>query len=224
MLQAEALLAYLAELAQNNNRDWFEAQRPRYQALRREFADLVQSVIFRLGEFDAHLQGLRAEDAIFRIHRDVRFAKDKTPYKTVFSASLCPEGRAADMPTYYLQIAHTGRLLAAAGVHTPQLEAATRIRQAIAAHPIQVEQILAQPALHAAFPPGLSSEAYKRPPKGFDEATPLLHLIKLKSFVLWNEVPLPPTLSGDQIADMLVRDLRAAVPWVEFLRSALRVA
>ena len=100
MLDVNALAAFLHELDQNNNREWFEAQKPRYQQLRGEFTDCVQQVIYGLGEMDSHVQSMRAKDAIFRIHRDVRFARDKRPYKTNFSASISPEGRAAGFPGY----------------------------------------------------------------------------------------------------------------------------
>lgn len=223
MLDVDALTAFLYELDQNNNRAWFEAQKPRYLALRNDFADCVQQVIYTIGEVDSHVQSMRAQDAIFRIHRDVRFARDKTPYKTTFSASISPEGRAAGYPGYYFEINAQGQLGAGAGVYMPEPAAAARIRTYISTHPIQVAATLQDPALRAAFPDGVVGESYKRAPRGFAEETPLIDLIKRKHFILWRDQPLPAGMTGDTLVHEVTAILSAAAPWILHLRSALRV-
>ena len=105
-----ALATYLAELDANNNKAWFEANRPRYDKLRADFADLVEEVLFGVAAFDQRVQGLQAKDCLYRIYRDVRFSKDKTPYKTTFSASFPRNMTGAG---YYFQLDHEGKLMVA---------------------------------------------------------------------------------------------------------------
>ncbi len=223
-MNLQSLVAFLGELEANNNKPWFEANNTRYKTLRSSFTDLVQDVINGLGAVDERVQGVRAEKTIFRIHRDIRFARDKSPYKTAFSMALSPDGKQVTAPLYYLQIDHRGMWMYAAGLYMPELAQATRIRTSIAAHSARVDRLLATPALMSAFPAGLQAESYKRPPKGFDEATPLIELVKLKSFALSNEQPVTPNGTGEELADVAVRAFAAAYPWVQFLREALRTA
>lgn len=214
---------FLEELAQNNNRDWFEANKPRYQELRKGWTELVQQVILALAGNDSALEGLSAERSLFRINRDVRFSKDKSPYKSSFSASMCPQGKATAMPTYYLQLDHTGTLMTAAGVHMPDTEIAGRIRRYLAAHPLQADEILSDPAFVAAFPRGLDAERLKRVPKGFDESLPNIELIKLKSFTISNEENDAGAMSEGDLFEHIVGSLSAATPLVKYLRDALMV-
>lgn len=222
MLDPHALVVWLGKLAQNNNRPWFEAEKPRYQALRRDFADAVQQIIYGTGEADPAIQPVSAESAIFRIYRDVRFSKDKTPYKTVFNASINPDGRAGGMPGYYFQINERGILMAAAGVWMPETAVAARIRSYIANHAPQVAATLDDPMLRSFFPQGVAGESLKRAPRGFAEDALLIDLIKQKHFVLWREDPVPAQMNGNEMVENVTASLRAATPWVIHLRAALR--
>ncbi len=223
-MQIEELVAFLKELAANNNKPWFDANTARYKVLRAGFTDLVQDVIYGLGAVDARVQGVRADKSLFRINRDVRFSKDKSPYKSTFSAVISPDGKNITAPLYYLQINELSEWMYAAGVYMPDLPLATRIRHSIVAHAPRVERILADKALQAAYPEGVTGEAYKRPPKGFDENTPLLELVMLKSFAMSNTQAVTPGLTGGQLADAAIKGYAAAWPWVQFLREALLAA
>lgn len=222
-MDLEALVVFLHELAANNNKPWFEANSARYKVLRSGFTDMVQDIIYGLGAVDEKVQGVRADKALFRIHRDVRFARDKSPYKSIFSAVIAPDGKNLAAPLYYVQIDQAGAWLYAAGVYMPDLEHATRIRHSIVAHAPRVERILGAQALRAAFPAGLQGDSYKRPPKGFDEDTPLLEIVKLRSFDMSKQQPVAAGLSAAQLVDEAVAAFAAAYPWVQFLREALLV-
>ncbi len=218
------VVEFLHELEANNNKPWFDAQSSRYKVLRSGFTDVVQDIIYGLGAVDERIQGLRADKALFRINRDVRFSKDKSPYKTTFSAALSPDGKNIQAPLYYLQIDHTGEWMYAAGLYMPELELATRIRHSIVAHAPQVERILADKALKGAFPAGVAGETYKRPPKGFDENTPMYELIKNKSFTMMNAQSVTPGLQSGHFADAVIKAYAAAYPWVRFLRESMLAA
>src|SRR4051812_10655121 len=92
------LADYLDALARNNRKEWFEANRAEYQPLRDDFTALVGSVIAGIAEWEPGVRWLDPKDCIFRIHRDVRFSRDKSPYKTTFSAWVNEQGRRGDGP------------------------------------------------------------------------------------------------------------------------------
>ena len=123
-MNASALVSFLQELADNNNKAWFDAHRSQYQALRQEFTDLVGKVIAGIGAVDEAVLELDLAKCMFRINRDVRFSRDKSPYKTQFSAAIGPQGRSTNLPAYYFQIDAAGNLflgLALYLVETPEL-------------------------------------------------------------------------------------------------------
>jgi uncharacterized protein (TIGR02453 family) len=221
MFDPHAVVAYLAELKENNNKPWFDANKPRFQALRKDFSAAVEEVILALAEDDDRLQGVSAESCLFRIHRDIRFSKDKTPYKTNFSAA--PGAKSGRGPGYYFEITAEGAWGAGAGAWMPEPAEATLIRQAIVTRPSVATAILDDPALKAAFPNGIWSESYKRPPKGFDENSPRLDLVMRKGYALWNDAPIPAGMTGSEFTSLISQTLRASVPWVGFLREAMRV-
>lgn len=88
-------IAFFKELKKNNNRDWFNAHKADYLLVKDEFESLVEDVIGRIGKFDKDIADLSTRDCIFRIYKDVRFAKDKSPYKTNMGAWMVKDGKKA---------------------------------------------------------------------------------------------------------------------------------
>ena len=213
-----ALVQFLAELEQNNNKPWFEANRARYDALRADFTDLVEEVVFGVAAFDPRTQGVVPRDTLFRIHRDVRFARDKAPYKTQFSSSISDRGRIA-APGYYFQVDHTGKLMVGGGLWMPEADALGRIRNYIARRPAALDAVLKDEVFARTFN-DLDGPRLKRPPRGFDETTPHLETIKLKSFTVGREVDVK-SLGEDEAAPFIVATFRAMYPAIQLLRDAL---
>src|SRR3546814_17688518 len=108
MLQNKTF-SFLRQLAENNNRDWFAANKSIYLDARADTEMFTASLIGEASRFDPTLAGLAPKDCLFRIYRDTRFSKDKTPYKPHMGIWLCPEDRNANAPGYYLHIAKIGR-------------------------------------------------------------------------------------------------------------------
>ena len=122
-MHVQDLTRYLAELADNNNRAWFVMNKPRYDILREEFLALVTELIIQISQFDRLILECNPKKALFRINRDVRFAKDKSPYKTTFSAAIVPgnlkKPSQGGGPAYYFHIDAKGELLFAVGEYSP---------------------------------------------------------------------------------------------------------
>ncbi|WP_151448744.1 DUF2461 domain-containing protein [Lacisediminimonas profundi] len=217
------LIGYLSELEQSNNRAWFVMNKPRYDILRAEFLELVTALIRDIGKQDPAVLGCNPAKALFRIHRDARFAKDKRPYKTTFSAAITATGLKKPSqgggPAYYFHIDSKGMLLVAGGEYMPPPERLRRIRQAIDADPAGLRKALAGKRFRSRFG-GLQEEGkLARAPKGYDPGHPDIDLIRNKNFIAWTETDLRRQLPAD-LKKEIVDQFRDAWPLVSWLRSA----
>lgn len=215
------LTQYLYELSENNNRPWFIMNKPRYDILREEFLQVVTDLIRELGKFDPQIADCNPKKAMFRINRDVRFATDKRPYKTNFSAALAPNDKRrpthAGGPTYYFSI-ENGKLQYGAGEYIPPAPRLKAIRERIANDATGFSKVLKNKALRETYGDLAEEERLQRPPKGFDPAHEHIEYIKFKSFFVWNEVPLKVN-EPDRLVPDLVRGMKDAYALVEFLRG-----
>jgi uncharacterized protein (TIGR02453 family) len=139
-----AYTRFFRALARNNRRAWYHAHKAAYEEhVRRPFEELVEEMIHRIGAVDPAVRGLAAREAMFRLARDIRFTKDKTPYKLVASAVIAPGGRKQSRtPGFYFEVG-ANRIGIAGGIYQPDKETLLRIRQAIAARGAELERLLA---------------------------------------------------------------------------------
>jgi uncharacterized protein (TIGR02453 family) len=216
-----ALIEFLQGLEQNNNRPWFAWNKPAYDVLHEEFQALVGDVAGRVAKFDRALGPVDPKKAMFRIYRDTRFSKDRTPYKTHFSAALNDRAKRGLAPGYYFHIDHQGILLAGGGIYRPQPAMLANIRRHIATKPASLTRLLREPRFAKTYG-GLSREdALKRPPKGFDAYIPHIEAIKLRHYFGMIEVDVKRRPPKDLAADLsgYFRDLLPLMTW---LRSAVK--
>ncbi len=174
------LLLFLEELSRNNQRDWFQTNKPRYEALRKNFTEDVQQLINRIALFDPEIAGLQAKDCLFRIYRDIRFSPDKTPYKTHFGAYIAAGGRGSERAGYYLHI-EPGKSLIAGGIWCPSPALLKLLRKDIYENMDDFLSILQAPALHKIFPK-LDGDVLKRMPAGYPTDYPHGEILRHKDF------------------------------------------
>jgi uncharacterized protein (TIGR02453 family) len=218
MLNLEPTLTFLTALGQNNNKPWFEAHRPDYEAARRAFEDLINAIIdeFRLAD---DLPALTAKDCIARIYRDVRFSKDKSPYKTNLGALVAPGGWKATRQGYYIHLEPGAHSMVAGGLYAPTPDQLNRFRQAIDQHPAGFKKILANPAFVTAFGE-LQGERLKTAPQGYDRAHPDIALLQLKQITVIHPFSQQQVLAPD--FQQTVFDLcRAMRPFLDYLDDLL---
>ncbi|UGQ46166.1 DUF2461 domain-containing protein [Massilia endophytica] len=218
------LNGYLQELAENNNRPWFVMNKPRYDILREEFLQLVTDVIVEVGKFDPAVKFCNPKKAMFRINRDVRFAHDKSPYKTHFSAALAPNDQRrptqAGGPTYYFQLNGEGRLHIGAGEYIPPPHRLKALRNHIVEDPAGLRKVLNNRALKARYGSIREEDGkLQRPPKGFDPEHEHIELIKLKSFFVWTDIDLDLN-KPDLLLPLIVSGLKDTLPLVKWMREA----
>ena len=215
------LSTYLANLAANNEKAWFEANRAEFQALRDDFHAFVGQVIRDISAWDETVRWVDPKDCVYRIYRDVRFSNDKTPYKTTFSAVISERGRhEGHGPSYYFQVDQNGVLMAGGGVWMPENDRLALIREHVAEHPERLEKVMRGRAFRSTFPGGLwSGHKLKRPPKGYAPDAPLIEIIKLKSFLVERERDV--SRDADGVREWIGETFRAMHPFILWLRDAL---
>lgn len=219
------LTQFLAELVENNNRAWFVMNKPRYDILRAEFLELVTQLIAELAKSDPAIAGCNPKKALFRINRDMRFSRDKSPYKTTFSAAITATGLKKPSqgggPAYYFHIDADGMLLVAGGEYMPPSDRLRAIRQHVIADAAGFGKMLKNRKLKEGFG-GLQEEGkLSRPPKGFDADSPHIEHIKLKSFIVWKENSLKKKVPADLKKEVLAgfKDSQALVNWLRLVKN-----
>jgi uncharacterized protein (TIGR02453 family) len=217
------LSRFLFELSESNNRAWFVMNKPRYDILRAEFLEFVSQLITQVSRFDPAIAGCEAKKALFRINRDVRFGKDKSPYKTNFSASILPSGRKKPSegggPAYYFQLDGNGRLFFAVGEYMPPADRLKAIRNHIVADPNGFSKLLKSKDLKETFGTLQDEGKLIRPPKGYDAEHPHIEQLKLKNFMVWTECSIVD-MDATQIQAILLKGFKSALPLVIWLRAA----
>lgn len=211
------LFAFLRDLAGNNDRDWFKANRSRYDEA------VLEPALRFVSDFQPHLHGISPHfvadprpvgGSLFRIHRDVRFAKDKSPYKTHTGIQFRHEaGRDVHAPGFYVHLG-PGEVFVAAGIWHPDSQALGKIRDAMVASPKRWEQ--ARGHLR------LGGDSLKRAPAGYDAGHPLIDDLKRKDFIA-----VIPFEERDATSPRFLADVAgacaAAAPLVSFLCDATGV-
>lgn len=213
--------AYLKLLSENNNKPWFEANRDRFAAARADFENLVTNVIATFGKLDTDIAPLLAKNCIFRQYRDVRFSKDKTPYKAHFGASFDRGGKKSGYAGYYLHIEPGNKSMVGGGIWMPEAPALKKIRQEIDYGFDEFQQILQAKPFKEHFGE-LEAGEYKlsREPKGYLKDNPAIEYLKLKSLVATKALA-DKDLVGKDLLTSIVNGYRALTPLLQFINRSL---
>jgi uncharacterized protein (TIGR02453 family) len=222
-----ATFQFLRDLARNNEKVWFEANRDVYEcSVRDPMRRLVEALDTRLGAFAPEIVG-DPRRSMFRIHRDVRFSRNKSPYKTNAGAWLYHRGAGRKVGTvgegggagFYFHIDPTACFMAG-GIWMPARPALQRIRGAIAAQPTALGRLTSAPGFRRRFD-GLNEEAkLRRVPREFPPAHPAAEWLKLQSFTASAPIERSVVTSA-RLVDRLCRDFEPLVPLVRWLNRAL---
>ncbi|WP_372948411.1 DUF2461 domain-containing protein [Mariniphaga sp.] len=215
----EKVLQFLRELSENNTREWFDANRDRYQESREKVLFVTDVLVNEIRKFDKEIPVLNAKDCMFRIFRDVRFSNDKRPYKTNFGSFISKEGRKSQLPGYYFHI-EPGESFVGGGVYMPDAGPLKSIREYISRFPEEFIEIINQSEFKSVF-----SEMYdhqlKTAPKGFPKDHEFIHLLRYKSFVFSAPVSDIEITNGDFI-EIAVNSFKQLHKFNAYLYDALR--
>ncbi|MGB8214492.1 MAG: DUF2461 domain-containing protein [Anaerolineales bacterium] len=210
---------FLDELSQHNSKAWFDMNRAAYQAARVPFEGFIDFLIdeFRIAD---NLQGLSAKECIFRLNRDLRFSRDKTPYKTNLGAVIGPGGRKSTWQGYYVSIEPHDRSMIAGGLYMPSPEQLGRFRQAVSQHPAALKRIIGEPAFVEQYGK-IEGERLKTAPKGYDQDHPEIELLRLKQITVLHPLEDQAVLAED-FAEKVIRACRAMRPFLDYLEEVLQ--
>lgn len=214
-----ALLQFLEGLAENNNRPWFLHNKPAYDILREEFQALVGEVIGKTAKFDKSIEHLDPKKSMFRIYRDVRFSKNKDPYKTHFSAVI-GDKKTGD-PCYYFQITHEGKLGTGGGIYMPDPPTLKKIRTAVVEDATGFTKLAKNKKFVARYGGLMEEDRLQRPPKGFPADHPHIEAIKNRHFFGWHEQSIAKRAPKD-LAGEIVSHFADAEPLVTWLRGVVK--
>lgn len=217
------LLDFLRELKRNNNRDWFAKNKHRYfSEVRDPLLDFIFNFSESLGKISPHfIADARPNGgSLFRIYRDVRFAKNKEPYKTNAGVHFRHiEAKNVHAPGFYLHL-EPGNCFAGSGIWRPDGEALKQIRDAIVTNPKLWLSILGDKNFQDAFE--LSGEKLKRPPRGYDPSHPLIEDLKRKNFILINYIE-DAEITSPGFPARFTEIIKSSSPFVRFLTRAVGV-
>jgi uncharacterized protein (TIGR02453 family) len=218
---APALFRFLRDLRKNNDRDWFQQNKERYERdVRAPVLAFIDGFAEPLRSISSHLvaDASPVGGSMFRIHRDIRFSKDKRPYKTAVGIHFRhASAHDAHAPSLYLHL-EPGNVFAGAGVWHPDGATLAEIREAIVEAPDAWRRALAGRAFRDSW--ALSGESLKRPPRGYDPEHPLVDDLKRKDFIAITGFSDPDACAPD-FPKRLRRLWSASSPLMEFLTRAL---
>ncbi|MBS1934248.1 MAG: DUF2461 domain-containing protein [Bacteroidetes bacterium] len=220
MLQA-ATIKFLKDLKKNNNKPWFDANRKRYEDAKQDYAQFIQSVLEKHSKKDAAIKDLKAKDYMFRINRDIRFSKDKSPYKTNFGASINRGGKKSIYAGYYFHL-EPSESFVGGGLSIPAPQALKKVRQEIDYNLDEFKKIITSKKFKSVY-----SELYKgedvsltKVPQGFEKDNPAAEYIKLKSFIAMKKLNEADIL-GKTLEKQVLEAFETLQPLVEFINKAL---
>jgi uncharacterized protein (TIGR02453 family) len=210
----KSTLDFLKKLKKNNNREWFAKNKSLYENAKNDFEVFVFELINDTAEFDDNISGLEPKDCTFRIYKDVRFSKDKTPYKTALGASINKGGRKSEYPGYYFHLSPGGCFLAG-GNYNPMPDKLRAIRNKIFENTKAFEKIVKNKDFVKLFK-SVRGGKLKTTPKGFPKEHPSSEYLKFKSFIVYHEVKDEKVLSKNMI-DYSVRVFKQMKAFIDFL-------
>ena len=212
-------LSFLADLKKNNTRDWFAANRKRYEFARAEFIALVDALIAEIAHFEPHILELDPADCIFRINRDTRFAKDKSPYKPNLGAFITDRGRKVSRAGYYVHL-EPGECMVAGGLYMPPAPEMKAVRRAILDDAAGLRKITGKKDFIAAFGKELPGTRVKTAPRDVPKNHPDLDLLRLQSYEIFRIIPDRDVLSKDFVK-ICAKNFATMHDYISWLNRAL---
>lgn len=221
MLQPTTL-KFLQALKKNNSKEWFDVNRKQYEVAKADFAALVDSVIKSFGKKDPSIANLAAKECVFRINRDVRFSKNKEPYKTNMGASITAGGKKIQMAGYYFHLEPGGKSFVGGGLYMAEPDKLKKVRQEIDYNWDAFSKILNNKKFKEQYADLDRSEGMSlvREPKGYEKGNPAIDYIKLKSWIALQPIP-DKALTENELVKTITAAFEALYPMIVFLNEAL---
>jgi len=212
------IFQFLKELKENNTKEWMDANKTRYKAIRLDFEQQIEAFINGIRSFDDTLTGIEAKNALFRINRDIRFSNDKRPYKENFGADMSRDGKKSPYAGYYFHL-EPGNCFLAGGSYMAEPAILSKIRQEIDYNGAELTKIVNSDSFKYQFG-NLVGDTLVRPPKGYEADNPYIELIKMKSFIAVKNFTDEEVLHTKFFTNAL-KSYEVMMPFIKFLNNAI---
>jgi uncharacterized protein (TIGR02453 family) len=220
MLQQSSIV-FLKNLKKNNSKDWFDANRSKYESAKQDVEEFAAAIIKSLSKIDEGIAHLQPKDCMFRINRDVRFSKDKSPYKTNMGVYFSKGGKKGNQAGYYFHV-EPGASFVAGGLWMPMPEDLKKVRQEIDYNWDEFKKIVQEKKFRTAFGNLERNPEFElsRPPKGYDDDNPAIEYLKLKSLIASSRISDKELTSRNLIKSAVSRFVTMK-PLIDFLNRAV---
>lgn len=219
-MNLESNIQFLTRLSQNNEKAWMDENRKWYESEKQIFLSFVQKVIDLLAQEELALIGLNAKECLFRINRDIRFSKDKSPYKTNFGAHISPEGKKSHGAGFYIHISPNNNSFIGGGIWMPGAQDLKKIRQEIDYNWEEFQSIISTPDFIKLFGDLSQEEKLNRAPKDYSPDNPAVEYLKLKSYTAVCTLR-DEEISNRELVEFCIKAYKTIQPLLQFLDRAL---
>lgn len=220
MLQPSTL-KFLKDLKKNNNKPWFDAHRKEYEAAKNDFTIFIQTVIDKHAKSDLTIKSIAAKNCMFRINRDVRFSKDKSPYKTNMGAYISKGGKKSIYAGYYFHC-EPGQCFVGGGLWMPMPPELNKVRQEIDYNLAEFKKIVTSKKFKSVYKDLSHDPEYvlSRLPKGYEPGNPAAEFLKMKSFVSMASLK-DTDLTSKDLVKKTTTAFEALQPLIDFINESL---
>ncbi|SRR5258706_7723442 len=218
----QSTLSFLKNLSKNNNKPWFEEHRNNYALAKNDFENFVSQLIKTTGAFDDTVKELQAKECTFRLNRDIRFSKDKTPYKINMGASINQGGKKSIFAGYYFHLEPGNKSFAGGGLLMPMPAELKKVRQEIDYNFDEFTGIIKNKPFVQNYTDLDTTEEIKLTnlPRGYDKGNPAAEYLKLKSFIALKKIN-DNMLLLPQLITETKKAFEALMPFIKFLNRAM---
>jgi uncharacterized protein (TIGR02453 family) len=221
MLQSSTI-NFLKSLAKNNNKPWFDENRPKYLEAKTDFENFVSTLIKKTAAFDIDVKELQVRDCVFRINRDIRFSKDKTPYKTNIGASINRGGKKSFYAGYYFHLEPGGKSFVGGGLWMPEAGNIKKIRQEIDYNLDEFKKIIQNKNFVSEYKELENTPDLKlsNVPRGYDKENAAAEYLKFKSLVATKPLS-DDELTNKKLTEKSIKTFKALMPLIKFINKGL---
>lgn len=219
MMINKKVLQFLKELSNNNNREWFQANKEWFNEIQNEMIAITGYFLTEIEKFDKSVKGVDPKQCIFRIYKDVRFSKDKSPYKTHLGIFMRGGDKKIEGTGYYLHIEPQGSLLGG-GCYQPDPKSLQNIRDSIIKDAKSFKKIIHAQSFQKDFGTEFYAEKLKTAPKGFAKDHPEIELLKYKGFAVAKKIKDSDLLSKSFLQESVVT-FKNVFPLNQFLDKSM---
>jgi uncharacterized protein (TIGR02453 family) len=221
MLQTSTV-KFLKTLSKNNNKPWFDEHRNEYLDAKTDYGDFVATLIKKIAQFDSDIKDLQIKDCVFRINRDIRFSKNKTPYKNNMGASFDKGGKKSIYAGYYFHAEPGGKSFAGGGIWMPMAPELKKIRQEIDYNLDEFKNIVEAKSFVSEYKELENSADLKLSnlPRGYDKDNPAGEYLKFKSLVAIKYLS-DEDITSNKLTEKVVKAFKTLMPLVKFINKAI---